>query len=103
MAGAPPPPGPKRQARLVFADDDDAELVEFRRNVKRRGPGAKTLVARAGKAVQGRFMDTFFKRRDDDDYAGTMGAGAGAGAGCYTAPSHRCPAALSPVWKPCVI
>ena len=77
MAGAPPPPGPKRQARLVFADDDDAELVEFRRNVKRRGPGAKTLVARAGKAVQGRFMDTFFKRRDDDDYAGTMGAGAG--------------------------
>ena len=44
MAGAPPPPGPKRQARLVFADDDEAELVEFRRNVKRRGPGAKTLV-----------------------------------------------------------
>lgn len=86
MAGAPPPPpGPKRQARLTFADDDE-ELVEFRPKTKRRGPGAKTIVARAGSAKQGRFMDAFFMRRGDDDaddeYAGVgVGAGAGAGAG----------------------
>ena len=67
MAGAPPPPpGVKRQTRLTFTDDDE-EHVKFRSRISRAArlsglPGAKTIVARAVAAMQGRFMDFFYSR-----------------------------------------